>query len=277
MSGLSGHLQLRAEAREDGRTVLAGQATRSPYHISKPYWDEAAGTLIVQVVNATAGILAGDRLECKVLVEPGAALLVTAPSASRVFRMGEGSSAECSQQFTVARGGWLEVMPEPLVPHRGCRYRQSTRLEVAERAGLFFADLLLPGRTAHGESWEWDRLCLETEVFLAGELVLRERFDQAGPGLRSLAEWTGSGETACFGNALLLPGEVDEASLAAALARVSALHRYGVQVGVSALRRGGWSIKFVAPDGLRLRETLQAIRCELAAACSRLAADARKL
>ena len=75
MSGLSGHLQLRAEAREDGRTVLAGQATRSPYHVSKPYWDEAAGTLIVQVVNATAGILAGDRLESEIAVGPAAAPL----------------------------------------------------------------------------------------------------------------------------------------------------------------------------------------------------------
>ena len=277
MSGLSGHLQLRAEAREDGRTVLAGQVTRSPYHVSKPYWDEAAGTLIVQVVNATAGILAGDRLESEVRVEHGATLLVTAPSASRVFRMGEGASAECRQEFTVAQGGWLEVMPEPLVPHRGCRYRQTTRLEVAVGAGLFFADLLLPGRTAHGEAWEWQRLCLETEVWMSGELVLRERFDQTGPGLRSLADWAGSGETACFGNALLLPGEVDEAIMTAALARVSNLHRDGVQVGVSVLRRGGWSIKFVAPDGLRLRETLWAIRRELTAACPRLAADARKL
>ncbi|MFI5335679.1 MAG: urease accessory protein UreD [Opitutales bacterium] len=313
MSGLSGHLLLRAEAREGGRTVLAGQSGRSPYHVSKPYWDEAAGTLIVQVVNATAGILAGDRLESEIRVEAGAALLVTAPSASRIFRMGEGAPAECRQRFTVATGGWMEVLPEPLVPHRGCRYRQTTRLEVAAGAGLFFADLVLPGRTAHGETWAWDRLCLETEVRVAGELVLRERFDQTGPGLKSLADWAGSGATACFGNALLLVPEgegttqsrpsgieverVDpnalglarsqssalgsmrstSEALTAALARVSALHGNGVWLGVSPLRRGGWSIKFVAPDSQRLRETLRAIRRELAAVWPQLSADSRKL
>ena len=313
MPGLIGHLHLRAEARANSRTVLAEQSCRSPFHLSKPYWDDAAGTLLVQVVNATAGILAGDCLESDFAVGPGASLLVTAPSASRVFRMGEGGAATCRQHFRVEAGGWLEVLPEPLVPHRGCRYHQTTRLEAAAGAGVFYADLLLPGRPAHGEAWAWDRLCLETEVRVAGELVLRERFDQTGAGLHSLAEWAGSGGTACFGNALLLlpeacsaekasspsglagrgspPGEPsrprltgdgspylwNSAGLTAALAGVSALHRDGVQVGVSALRRGGWSIKFVAPDAQRLRDTLRAIRTELSTVCPRLAADARKL
>jgi len=55
-------------------------------------------------------------------------------------------SAECRQHFAVAKGGWLEVMPEPLVPHRGCRYRQTTKVEVEPGGGLFFADLFRPFR-----------------------------------------------------------------------------------------------------------------------------------
>ena len=68
MAEFSGNLALRAEARPDGRTVLAGQSFRAPFHLSKSYWDVDAGVLIVQVVNPTAGILAGDRLESSVAV-----------------------------------------------------------------------------------------------------------------------------------------------------------------------------------------------------------------
>src|SRR5687767_3103599 len=125
MAEFSGHLSLRAALRDHGRTVLAGQAFRAPYHISKPYWDADTRTLLVQVVNPTAGILAGDRLVSAIAVEAGAALIVTTPSASRVFQM-RGGSAECHQHFAVATGAWLEVMPEPLVPHRGAWYRQTT-------------------------------------------------------------------------------------------------------------------------------------------------------
>jgi urease accessory protein len=274
MTTFAGHLGLKAALRATGRTVLAAQSFRAPYHVSKPYWDADAGTLLVQVVNPTAGILEGDSLESDISVEEGASLLVTTPSASRVFKMQNGA-AECRQRFTVAKGGWLEVRPEPLVPHRGSRYRQRTRLDVEAGGTLFFSDLLLPGRVAHGEAWEWERLQLETEVRLDGELVLRERFDQSGVELKALAMASGFGERACFGNAVLIAE--DDGRDAAWKAAVTALHGSGCWVGVSALRRGGWSLKIVASEGIKLRETLRAVRRELVARFPRLACDARKL
>lgn len=274
MSGFAGQLSLRASAREGGRTVLAAQSFRAPYHVSKPYWDSDAGALLVQVVNPTAGILSGDRLESNIVVERDAALLATTPSASRVFQMKEGH-AECRQRFSVEAGGWLEVMPEPLVPHRGCSYRQTTKIEVEKSGQLFFADLLFPGRVAHGEAWEWKKLILETEVRLAGELVLRERFEQTGADLRALAELAGSGPESCFGNAVLIAPE--QASDAVWRAQLETLHTDGLWIGVSALRRGGWSIKLVACDGMRLRRGLRDVRTVLAARFPKLRCDPRKL
>lgn len=274
MAEFAGHLTLRATTRTHGRTVLAAQSFRAPYHLSKPYWDADARTLLVQIVNPTAGILSGDRLESDIAVEAGAALLVTTPSASRVFKMKDGA-AECRQQFHVAPGGWLEVMPEPLVPHRGCSYRQATSIEVEPGGELFFADLLMPGRVAHGEAWEWKKLCLETTVRLGGELILRERFEQTGEGLRALAALAGSGPGACFGNAVLIAAERPGDGVWRAA--VSALHGDGLWVGVSSLRRGGWSIKFVAHDGVRLRKGFRDARRMLSAYFPRLACDPRKL
>ncbi|HWA11291.1 MAG TPA: urease accessory protein UreD [Opitutaceae bacterium] len=274
MDAFSGHLSLRAAARPDGRTVLAGQAFRAPYHLSKPYWDQDAKVLLVQVVNPTAGVLAGDRLEATVAVEKEAALLVTTPSASRIFQMKDGS-AECRQNFSVADGGWLEVMPEPLVPHRGCSYRQVTHIAAEPKGELFFADLLMPGRVAHGEAWEWNRLLLETEVRLGGELILRERFEQTGSGLLELAQLAGSGPGACFGNAVLVAGKGGDAP--EWRGKISALHGDGLWIGVSPLRRGGWSIKWVAADGVRLRQALRDLRRILAGYFPRLTCDPRKL
>ena len=274
MNALAGHLALRAAARPHGRTVLAAQSFRAPYHVGKAYWDPDARVLLVQAVNPTAGILAGDRLEADIAVDAGAALLLTTPSASRVFRMTEGA-AECRQSFAVADGGWLEVLPEPLVPHRRCRYRQTTRIELAPGGALFFADLLLPGRVAHGEAWAWDRLCLQTEVSVGGELVLCERFEHTGAELRALAAFAGSGASASFGNAVLLGADGEDRP--PWREEISALHGDGRWIGVSRLRRGGWSIKWVAPDGLTLRRTLRAIRRILSGAFPRLACDPRKL
>lgn len=277
MAEFHGQLSLRAEHRPDGVTAIGAQAFRAPFHVSKPYWDADTRTLLVQVVNPTAGILSGDRLESVVEVAEGAALLLTTPSASRVFRMRSGEAVS-TQRFHVEEGGWLEVMPEPIVPHRGSVFRQRTELLVAPGGAAFYADLLLPGRVAHGEAWEWERLLLELEVRRGDELLLRERFDQAGDGLKALAALAGAGEGACFGNAVVIaPGLAEEAA-PTWRAELHALHGDGVWIGASQLRLGGgWSIKFVAPDGIRLRQTLAAIRRVLRPLCPHLACDARKL
>jgi urease accessory protein len=269
----SGHLRLQASRQDSGRTILSNQAFRAPFHLSKPYWDPDAATLLVQVVNPTAGILSGDRLESIITAQAHASLLVTTPSASRVFTMRE-DGAECVQRFAVEPDGWLEVMPEPLVPHRGCRYRQSTEIDVAAGGGLFFVDQLMPGRTGFGEAWSWTTLKLDVSVRFAGKLVLRERFAHSGAELRALAEANGTGASACFANGILIGAGPGDRTLGVALHRLS---DGSTRIGLSALREGGWSLRVVAPDPVRLRDALRAIRRELSHYFPGLKCDPRKL
>ena len=274
MSSFSGHLSLRAEARDDGQTVLAQQSFKAPFHLSKPYWD--GHVLVVQVVNPTAGILSGDRLASEITVGSGAAVLITSPSATRIFKMHDGE-AESTQSFTVQPGGWLEFMPEPLVPHSGSCFRQRTKIDVAAGGELFFADLLMPGRIARGETWAWEKLCLDLTLKVGGELILRERFDQSGPGFRSLAELAGAGEGACFANLVFVSSRLDPA--AEWRDALVALHGDGVWAGLSRLRGevGAWSLKLIAPDNIALRKTLRQVRQILVGSLPHLGSDPRKL
>lgn len=84
----AGHLELTCSADAAGRSYLSHQSFRAPFHISKPYPDEHA--LIVQVINPTAGLFAGDVLRSDIRVEAGGRLHNTSPSASRVHRVTAG-------------------------------------------------------------------------------------------------------------------------------------------------------------------------------------------
>ena len=119
--GLHGHLRLVCAADEQGQTYLREQSFCAPVHLSKPYRDE--DTLVVNIVNPTAGLLSGDRVHYDVAVESGARVLLTAPSASRAHRIVEGD-ARMTQEYRVAAGGWLESWPEIFIPQGGARYRQ---------------------------------------------------------------------------------------------------------------------------------------------------------
>ena len=270
-SALRGHLHLVAAAVGGRQTRVAHQSFCAPFHLGKPYWD--GHVLQVQVVNSTAGILAGDELELDVAVGPGGSLSVTTPAAARAFMMRSGA-ALCRQRFAVAAGAWLEYLPEPLYPHRDTNYAQATRLELAAGASAFFVDQLAPGRVGLGECWAWHRLSLGLEVHLDSRLLLREQLDASGPELGQLAGFYQMPE-AWFANALVAaPGLAGDHPV---LASIRALHRDGCLCGATALAPGVWMVRLVAATGLVLRDALAELRGMLAPVLPGLQADHRKL
>ena len=268
---LRGHLHLVAAARANGETYLARQSFRAPFHLSKPYWDGRA--LHVQLVNSTAGILAGDELELDLVAEPSTALVVTTPAAARAFMMQSGA-ARSRQRFAVGAGAWLEYAPEALYPHRETDYAQHTRLELAAGATALFTDQLAPGRVGRGECWSWRRLRIGLDVFLDSRLLLREQLAGSGMELARLAAFHGMDE-AWFGTAVIAAPAI--AADAPVWNQLRALHHNGCLCGLTALAPGVWIVRLVASRSLALRDSFAALRAALAPVLPGLKADLRKL
>ena len=257
---LHGHLDLTCAARADGETFIRAQSFAAPVHLSKPHLDE--GVLVVNVVNPTAGLLAGDRVRVRVTVEGGARVLLTTPSASRAHRA-VGGEARVEQEFRVARGAWLEVWPEIFIPQSGARYRQRTVARVEEGGELLLIEMLAPGRTAMGEVFAFAELEWETELWLGEEKIARERYalTAESAGLAALrARFPEGYYASCF---IVSPRLTNET---ACWRRIHDLHDDAAWVGGSALVRGGWAIRVVAEGSIALRKTIAAIRREIYAA-----------
>jgi len=261
--GLAGHLDIVCAADSEGRSYLRHQSFRAPIHLSKPHFDE--GVLVVNVVNPTAGLLAGDRIEYRACAENGAALSLTAPSASRAHRMSTGQ-AEVVQNLRVARGGWLESWPELFIPQGGTRFRQSTNIIVEEGGELLFFESLAPGRVASGEAFAFAELVWETDLFVGDAHIVRERYrvvpgDEAVRALRR--QFDHAYYASCFAVSPLFVSELP------CWTAINALHGANVWIGCGALGHGGWVVKCVADGSIALRRTLAAVRRELHAAAGR--------
>lgn len=270
-TALAGAFLVACARAEDGRTCVRTQQVSAPFHLSKPYWTGEA--LLVQAVNATAGVFAGDRLTMEVTAEAGARVLLTSPSAHRVHTMARGF-ATLDQRLAVAEGGWLELQPELFIPQAGCRYRQSTELEVAAGGELYFAETLAPGRVARGERFAFDEVTWSLRLRCAGRLLARERYtlrrDDASTW--SLRHPFPGGYYA--GVYVVSPRAGELASRQAA---VHELQQEGSRVGMSRLDETCWSVKVLAADSETLRDCLRRLRALLADVLPGLRADARKL
>ena len=268
---LSGHLDFVCAVDEQGRTFIREQSFRAPFHLSKPYWDEHA--LIVQVVNPTAGVFAGDTLLSRVAVESGARLLLTTPSANRIHAMPSGR-ATVEQHFFVADGGWLEVMPELFIPQAHCRYRQHTSIEVAAGGEVFFVETLAPGRVARGEIFEFTEIDWEFELRHAGALIARERF-VLKPSDESTASLRSPLRAGYYASCYVITERIQPDHEV-----WRAIHESGgdnALVGASRLVSGGSTIKILAADSIKLTRTLRALRNLLAQFIPALRCATRKL
>ncbi len=265
---MTGHLELTASARaEDGVTYLSAQSFRAPLHLSKPHLD--SGSLVVNIVNPTAGIFDGDQIGIQVMAERGANLVLTTPSACRVYRSRNGGPASVRQRFQVEAGGFLEYYPEPFIPHAGARYQQRTELRADPGGTLLYFDWLSPGRSASGESFRYAELLWELDAWSGENLIARERY-RLCPEDDSLEALRRFGPETHYLSAVCLTG----LDLHDRLDALDSLTTPDTYLGHGPLTRGGYLVKALCRDSVSARRLITRLRQHLHHALQRPAPPA---
>jgi urease accessory protein len=161
--GKDGRLELTFARTAEG-TRLVRDFAQAPFHISGTLdvdpIDDAA-TVVVQ--SPTGGIAQGDRREVTVEVGPDAIAHVGTSASTKVYSM-ECNYARTDVSLRVDAGGHLEYLPEPTILHPDSRYCESVTLEVAADATAVLGEIVVPGRLARGEAFDFDRYYGRTEV-----------------------------------------------------------------------------------------------------------------
>lgn len=134
-----------AEATGDGSTRLAVVRSQAPLLLRRTGDEDRA--VRVHLVGGAAGPLGGDRLRLEIEVGPGARLCLRTVAASVALPGPDGAASRVEVHATVAAGGRLAWLPEPLVAAAGCRHHAGGRVDLAEGARLTWRDELVCGRS----------------------------------------------------------------------------------------------------------------------------------
>ncbi len=185
-----------------GRTRLVKSHVIPPLVVQRTlYLDENLDDMaFVYLANPTAGIFQGDRQIIEIKVSPGAKAHVTNQSATKIHAMPELSASQ-DTRLIVEDQGYLEYLPEPIIPFQGARFSQRAHISVATNGTLIYAEIIASGRLAHGELLAYHRLrnsltvsrpdgypiyheayCLQPEVRfpLASGILMNERQSTLG-------------------------------------------------------------------------------------------------
>jgi urease accessory protein len=136
----------------------------------------------VYLVGGAAGPLGGDLLALHITVGAGAFLRVRTAAASIALPGLDGLESVLRVFVTVAEGGRLEYLPEPVVVTAGARHATLVAATLSGGASLVLRDEVLLGR--HGEAGGTARSVLR--VSYAGRPLLRHSLEVAGTDPASL-------------------------------------------------------------------------------------------
>jgi len=144
-------------------TVDSDRTTAAP-HTDKAHH---TGRAYLYRMNTSPGLLAGDRLNMALTLENNSSLLLADQAATKVHTMPtngptERRTARVNYSIEVGDRATLEFFPEPLILFTDAALQQTTNIRMHPSAGLSWGEIVLPGRLARGERYQfqtyWSRL-----------------------------------------------------------------------------------------------------------------------
>jgi len=177
--------EIEAVTGPDGVTRLPVLASQVPLVLRRT-------ASAVYVVGGAAGPIGGDELRLRITVGAGAFLRLRTAAASVALPGLDGQESVLRVSASVAAGGRLEYLPEPVVVAAGARHATLVSVTLAAGASLLLRDELLLGR--HGEAGGAARTVLRVDH--AGRPLLRQSLAVSGTDPASLGPAVLSGHRA---------------------------------------------------------------------------------
>ena len=178
------NLEIKLKCDRLGKTVVTHQYMTYPWRLSGVFRLDAAEEqrAYLYITNTSPGLLAGDNLGLSLQLEAGASLYLTDQAATKVHPMPiAGTKATVDLNMAVEAGASLEFVPEPLILFADAALEQTTRIQLHEGAELFWSEIVLPGRLARGECYQFRHYFSRLEITTAvGELGFRDTIHLEG-------------------------------------------------------------------------------------------------
>ncbi len=245
--------------RQGTRTVFGRTNSQTPWHLFPPIYLDESGAAYSLLLNPSGGLVGGDHLSIETTLASHARVIISTPSANRVYRsLGEVSIQEVN--IAVGFGAVLEWLPEHTIPFAGSRFRQTIDVKLAAGATVVLWDAIASGRIARGERWQFTSLENEIRITTASGASVREHY-----ALAPADKWSGIGlaeEWNYVGSLFVIGDGIDPSvwtAIETVLADILENHPGQVLGGVSQPAAPGLVVKLVARSAPVLTTVLDAL------------------
>jgi urease accessory protein len=160
-----------------GQSFVHRQFATYPFRLSRDLRLGSTDTnqTYLYLMNAAPGLLAGDDWWISVQLNEGTSLYLTDQSATKVHRMAIDERARTVYDVSVGKNATLEFVPEPLILYGDAALEQTTTVKLHSTSQLFLSEMIVPGRLARGETYQFQQCLSRLQVYNhAGDLLFAD-------------------------------------------------------------------------------------------------------
>lgn len=193
-SGWSASLELTASRRAE-RTVLSRNAHVGPLRVQRPFYPEV-GICHAYILHPPGGLVAGDKLDINVHCEKASQLLLTTPSAGRVYCSNQQRQAQTQTvNIRVDAGARCEWLPQESIVFDRAEAVNRLSISLAEGAQFNAWEVTCLGRPASDELFEGGQLQQRWDIYREDRPLFLERANFLGGSEQLQSAWGLGGAT----------------------------------------------------------------------------------
>jgi urease accessory protein len=164
-------LHIQTHLRNDITYLKKGYCT-TPFKIANIREDNREKTLRLMLMSSSPGILDGDEYRLLLELEANTSLHLSTQAYHRLFTMN--GSAFQQMDVRLQPGALFHYLPQPSVPHQGSSFKAYNKIFLSRGCTLLWGEVLTCGRKDNGEVFLFTRYHNITEVYINGQLIIKE-------------------------------------------------------------------------------------------------------
>ncbi len=133
-------------------TKIKSVYTQAPFKIQRPFYPEGKSICHTVIMHTAGGIVGGDILQQNIHLLPNAQVLLTTPSASKIYRSAQKKAIQ-TIEITLEKDSYLEYLPQETIVFNQAQFAQKTLIKLAENSSFITWEINRFGRSARGEDF----------------------------------------------------------------------------------------------------------------------------
>lgn len=143
--------------RAGTKTAISKLRTRAPLLVQKALYPDAGLPCMAHLylMSSAGGILQGDRMEIDIIAGTGTSSRITTQAATKIYKMDRGYAAQ-SVAISARDASYIEFVPHQFIPFKSSRFCQQVDIQLGQNSTVVYSETVSAGRTASGESFDFD-------------------------------------------------------------------------------------------------------------------------